>query len=210
MIKQTDYEGGSSMSTITARLFETLHGTWVLHRSLQSANAAEPSGRCTGKATFTRRQPSPVIDDSGKLQLADDELLYHEQGEFELTPSISNQDANFPKFPFSRKYIWRLQRTEGVHKISVWFTKPGTNEIDYLFHNVDIAPFGEDVSTQSHDIALHGSGGHVCVHDFYSSLYTFNVTPKSPESITLTSWSMTHEVRGPKKDQTIETTFTRT
>ena len=197
------------MSTITACLFEGLHGTWVLRRTLQSANSSEPSGRCTGKATFTRTKPTPVIDDNGKLQLADEELLYYEQGEFELTPSNSNQTSSIPRFPFSRKYIWRLHRTEGVYKISVWFTKPGTDTIDYLFHNIDIALAGKDASTQSCDINLHGSGGHICVDDFYSSLYTFNLTPNSPESINLTSWSMTHEVRGPKKDQTIETMFTK-
>ncbi|KIV77870.1 hypothetical protein PV11_09648 [Exophiala sideris] len=207
---QKGHKDGPSTSTITARVFEDLPGTWVLNRNLQSANSSEPSGRCIGKATFTRRQPSPVIDDDGKLQLADAELLYHEEGKFELARSGSGQTCRSLKFPFSRKYVWRLQEREGVYTISIWFTKPGTNIIDYLFHNIDIALSNHDAFAESREIALHGAGGHVCVDDFYSSLYNFNLSSKAPDSVSLVSWNMTHEVRGPKKDQTIETTFTKT
>ncbi|KAK4945283.1 hypothetical protein LTR10_015442 [Elasticomyces elasticus] len=202
---QKDCEDGSSTFTITAQVFEDLPGTWVLNRSLQ-----KPSGRCIGKATFTRRQPSPIIDDEGKLQLADAEMLYHEEGEFELTRSSSGQTPNSLTFRFSHKYIWRLQKAEDIHTLSVWFTKPGTDTIDYLFHKIDIALPNVHASAESREIALQGAGGHVCVDDFYSSFYVFNLSPKAPDSVSLVSWSMTHEVRGPKKDQTIETTFTKT
>lgn len=203
-------EDDSLTSRLTERLFENLTGTWILHRSLQSANASEPSGRCTGKATFTRTQPSPVVDTDGKLQLADAELLYHEQGDFEMTTSAPGQASNVLKFPFSRKYIWRLQKTEDADKLSVWFTKPGTNTIDYLFHKIDIALPDEDLQAQKGEIALHGAGGHLCVEDFYSSSYTFNMSSGSPDLARLVSWTTTHEVRGPKKDQILETTFTKT
>ena len=199
-----------SRTTLLTALFQGLQGTWVLNRKLQSADPSEPSGRCSGKATFTNTQPSPVIDHQGKLQIADAELLYHEQGEFEMAPlnPVTGQD-NVPKFSFSRKYIWRLQKAENAFTISVWFTKPGTNAIDYLFHKIDIAFHDLDASSSDNELVLHGSGGHLCVDDFYSSSYSFNLSGSDISASMLTSWTTLHEVRGPKKDQIIETTFTR-
>jgi len=191
-------------------LFEQLRGTWNLGRTLQSANASEPSGRCTGIATFTSRPPSFVIDDQGKLDTAVAELLYHEQGEFELA-SFSTGQASIPKFPFSRKYVWRSNRDkEDATVMSIWFVKPGTDTVDYLFHKVDFRLPQSD-SSEDHATSitpLHANGGHLCVDDFYSSTYAFIFSGQPREPI-LGTWSMLHEVRGPKKDQIIETTFTR-
>ena len=199
-----------SRTTLLTALFQGLQGTWVLNRKLQSADPSEPSGRCSGKATFTNTQPSPVIDHQGKLQIADAELLYHEQGEFEMSPSnLGTDQGHVPKFSFSRKYIWRLQRAENAHTISVWFTKPGTNTIDYLFHKIDIAFHDLDASDSTTKLVIHGSGGHLCIDDFYSSSYSFNLTGHDTAAAMLLSWTTLHEVRGPKKEQVIETAFTK-
>jgi hypothetical protein len=192
-------------------LFEELAGTWDLNRQLRSADPSEPSGRCAGQASFTTRpSPSPVIDPDGKLHVADAELLYHEHGEFEMMMVTGNKLTGVPTFAFSRKYIWRLQKSENGHTISIWFTKPGTETIDYLFHKIDI-PFDEDQTSGSDSkLVLHGTGGHLCVEDFYSSSYAFTLTRPSEDSpFKLASWTTVHEVLGPKKDQHIETTFVR-
>lgn len=195
-----------SRVTLLTELFHKLAGTWTLTRTLNSANATEPSGSCTGTATFTVTQPSPVLGSDGKLNLADAELLYHEQGEFEMAKQSSVQAA-IPKFTFSRKYIWRLQKTHDNHTISVWFTKPGTNTIDYLFHKIDIPIDNNLLSNPSDVIVIEGAGGHLCVEDFYSSSYTFHLDRRDGNPPLLSSFTTTHEVRGPKKDQLIQTTF---
>ena len=186
-----------SRNTSPAALFHSLTGTWTLNRDLHSANAHEPSGKCFGTATFTPRPASPVIDSDGKLRLAIAEMLYHEQGEFQL-PSLV-------KVPFSKKYVWRLVKedNQGEEKISVWFTKPGSDAVDYLFHDVQII---YDFNELNHD-QLHGSGGHLCVDDFYSTEYDFRISPADGQAVE--SWSTVHDVRGPKKDQTLTTTFSR-
>ncbi|KAL6250740.1 hypothetical protein RBB50_003043 [Rhinocladiella similis] len=203
---------GSSPSqpSLVRCLFHDLRGTWHLNRKLQSGHPSEPSGRCEGKATFTQTQPSPVLDADGKLQIADAELLYHEEGEFEMDLPNVGQTTDVPKFPFSRKYIWRLQESDDKVSMSIWFTAPGTNLIDYLFHTVDIVRNDEDGDNAENSVILQGSGGHLCVDDYYSSSYSFSLSSKHHTSASLSSWSMKHEVRGPKKDQVIETTFTRT
>lgn len=204
-------QNAASPATLASRLFQDLSGTWLLNRKLQSANPSEPSGRCEGKATFAKTPPSPFINADGKLELADVELLYHEQGEFEMSPSASSVATSQPnlKFSFSRKYIWRLTKAEDAYTISIWFTKPGTNTLDYLFHKIDIPFHQNHVSDVGEAVVLRGSGGHLCVEDFYSSSYTFKLSQKQPGGASLSSWSTMHEVRGPKKDQIIETTFTQ-
>jgi hypothetical protein len=192
-------------------LFEELSGTWLLNRQLRSENPAEPSGRCTGKATFTpTASPSPVVGDDGKLNVAEAELLYHEQGEFEMMKYTGNSLTSVPTFTFSRKYIWRLHESDNGHTLSVWFTKPGTETIDYLFHKIDI-PFDQArQSATPTKLVLNGTGGHLCVDDFYNSSYTFTLSKASSGSEpSLTSWTTLHEVQGPRKDQHIETTFVR-
>jgi len=198
----------SARTTLLTNLFHNLAGKWQLSRELHSADDAEPSGKCQGEATFTITQPSPVVDSDGSLQLADAELLYHEHGEFEMTTSTHLWNE-VPKFVFSRKYIWRLQTAKDAHTISVWFTKPGTDIIDYLFHKIDIPLQSEvDSGLSAHAITLKGSGGHLCVDDFYSSSYSFHLNPSGGPDV-LSWFTTTHEVRGPTKDQLIETTFSR-
>jgi hypothetical protein len=172
-------------------LFHSLAGTWSLDRDLVSANVNEPSGRCVGRATLTSRTPSPIVDGSGSLHLANGEMLYHETGEFRLPNNMT--------VPFTKKYVWRL--SEDIPKISLWFTKPGTEVVDYLFHDADIVFDGD---------SARGTGGHLCVDDFYSTSYTFQLTKENESAQPLvTSWETVHEVQGPKKEQTLTTRFSR-
>ena len=198
-----------SRATLLPKLFDSLAGTWTLRRCLVSANASEPSGTCTGTALFTPRPPSPVVNTDGRLDLADNEMLYHEQGTFELPSGV--------KMPFTKKYIWRLQKHVNRSNLSVWFCKPGTEIIDYVFHTIDIDTESEVADGVIRDpalIELGGNGGHLCIDDFYSTTYTFRMdsghhTATSEERFhKLHSFSTVHEVRGPRKDQVISTSFT--
>lgn len=185
----------SRVTTLTT-LFDSLTGTWTLSRDLDSANASEPSGKCFGTATFTSRQPSPVLDAEGKLHSADAEMLYHEKGEFQLPSMI--------KVPFSKKYVWRLGQDQGgQEQISVWFTKPGTEAVDYLFHDVQIS----QIDQGEQQVLVHGQGGHLCIDDFYSTEYVFIVGEGHDAKVK--HWKTVHEVRGPKKDQVLTTRFQR-
>lgn len=198
-----------SRATLLPGVFDSLAGTWTLRRNLVSANASEPSGTCTGTALFTPRTPSPVMNADGKLDLADKEMLYHEQGTFEL-PSGMNM-------PFTKKYIWRLQKQVNRSNLSVWFCKPGSELIDYLFHTINIdteSGMAGEVIGDSTLVELEGNGGHLCIDDFYSSSYSFRLAP-NPHTATsedcshdLHSFMTMHEVRGPRKNQVITTTFT--
>lgn len=188
-------------ATIPARLFESLAGTWKLERNLHSTNASEPSGKCYGTASFTARAPSPVLSEDGKLDQPTAEMLYREQGEFELPTSL--------RVPFSKTYIWRLNQEPEETQISVWFAKPGTDAVDYLFHKIGI-PHDDSLvqagADQKQHRQIHGSGGHLCIDDFYSTSYTFTF---DPDSLLVSAWESLHEVRGPRKDQLIFTKFSK-
>jgi hypothetical protein len=151
-----------------------------------------------------------VLGEDGKLDIADAELLYHEQGEFEMMKTTGDNLTSVPTFTFSRKYVWRLQKADNACTVSIWFTKPGTDLIDYLFHKIDIPLEQDETSRANGRLVLNGSGGHLCVEDFYSSSYAFTLSRRSDTSSpALVSWTTVHEVLGPKKDQHIETTFVR-
>ena len=188
-----------SRATTLGKLFESLAGKWKLERNLHSTNSSEPSGKCYGEASFTARSPSPVLQEDGKLDLAEAELLYHEQGEFELPNAV--------RLPFSKKYIWRLDKDS--KDFSVWFAKPDGDAVDYLFHKIGIPnddAIKQTDSEQKQYRQLHGSGGHLCVDDFYNTSYTFTF---DLENLKIATWESLHEVRGPKKDQLIFTKFER-
>ena len=207
----------TSMASMTQKssalttLWHGLQGTWQLKRRLHNIDeAGGPSGNCTGTASFTSRQPSIFVDGEGKLQNASREMLYSEQGDFEITSL--NGATNLPRFSFSRKYVWRLQDEKtGSPEISVWFVKPSTEQIDYLFHKFVVQDLTEDAKSGKPNVAVECSGGHLCVEDYYSSTYTFRLGQRSIDDLAdfvLARWALVHEVRGPKKDQIIETEFT--
>ncbi|RMZ80633.1 hypothetical protein DV738_g2618, partial [Chaetothyriales sp. CBS 135597] len=192
-----------SRATKLAALFDSLAGRWILLRELQSTDPSDPSGSCHGTASFSPREPSPVMHENGKLEAATAELLYEEEGHVELSPSV--------KFAFSRKYVWCLNLGADSGVISVWFTKPGTDTIDYMFHQITVDPSKTVKPDQGPVLAIEGSGGHLCVDDFYHSTYTFYLSGSGDKQVgpLFSSFQTVHEVRGPRKDQLITTQFTR-
>lgn len=174
-------------------LLRNLDSPWSLNRSIQSLDTPSLSGTATGSATFT--------------PLPNGQLLYHEKGTY-----AGHADPAFGtpfKAPFEKKYIWDLN---GDH-VSVHFVKQKQNlnkdneeeEIDYLFHTLHFGNPEPFRKSPKHPelIRLQATGSHLCISDMYESSYSFHV-----RNSTLVSWDMKHLVKGPKKDQVIETRFT--
>ena len=187
-----------SIPNITpAKLFSLLPGTYKLSRTLTTSNPAEPSGNCTGIASFT------TVENGNPSESA--ELLYQEKGWFQVKASL-------PKMQFSKGYIWTLNhddQAEVPEQISTWFIKPGTeNERDYLFHAFSFDHSGRDASIN--ELTLHAKGSHLCVKDMYDTEYWFHLREgRDSSDFNLEGWRMRHVVKGPKKDQLIETDFVK-
>lgn len=207
-----------------APIFASLRGTWALSRVLNSHNPTDPSGTVSGTAKFTplhsRAGNSAVHggqdhDDAG-LQ----DLLYTEEGSMTLA-------NDGPTMRFTRKYIWRLacsspqsvrrsagQQPNPESKLSVWFVKPGTDqELDYLFHELSaeerVSQNGEGKGT-----LLIAEGDHLCVEDMYETSYSFDIDPETlgehgAEGQLVREWQVVHIVKGPKKEQRIESWYKR-
>ena len=206
--------GDRQGTDIVASLFHSLEGSWQLERRLNSANVSEPSGRCHGVAHFTSRPPSKLGGDVRRPGGLTQEMLYHEEGQFQMQgPSAG---VPMPYMTFSRNYVWRIDfpSARAPHPgLSLWFAKPGTEELDYLFHGLIV---DGRTSAQCSDIAQEGPaivqahGSHLCVEDQYETDYTFTFTHrKAGAKLALAQWQTVHTVKGPNKDQRIETIFTR-
>ena len=189
-------------------VFSQLVGTWRLDRRLSTSNAAEPSGKCTGEVLLKPRlcvgaQMTP-------------EMLYYEMGGLELSTSPTVASSS-QVFSFSRKYVWRLSlpADDGpgkVAELSIWFTKPDTEEPDYVFHNLEFSDNEAQVHSDG-SITVVARGSHLCVEDMYDSEYSFFFQcgkggTEGAGGLQLASWTTKHKVTGPRKDQVIETLLT--
>jgi hypothetical protein len=201
-------------SDIRAHLFKSLEGSWSLERKLNSFNVSEPSGQCQGIARFTIPTPGPI---GRGIQVHGDvvrEMLYHEEGQFQMQAPAPG--VHMPYMTFSRNYIWRLNSANaalGEPLISLWFTKPGAEQLDYLFHNLvmdDQTPGQLSEHSRHGASVIRAHGSHLCVEDQYETDYTFRFTDQGDaEKPSLVQWQTIHTVKGPNKNQRIETTFTR-
>ncbi|KAM3414167.1 hypothetical protein BST61_g10825 [Cercospora zeina] len=177
--------------TTAAAIFEGLKGSWRLRRSLNSQLAGFPSGTFEGIAKFTPRTPT--------AHSAAGELVYSEQGELKTDTGFTLR-AN-------RKYVYRYDADED--KISAWFIKEdtkaqdGAEEVDYLFHDLEIDSQGNGVA---------GRGEHLCELDMYWAYYEFRL-PKVAEvgdDEKMNVFGVRYKVKGPQKDYTSDTAYTRT
>ncbi|KAI5364072.1 hypothetical protein Slin14017_G060360 [Septoria linicola] len=174
-----------------AAIFESLKGSWRLRRALDSQLAGFPSGIFEGVATFKARSPT--------VHSAAGELVYSERGELKTDNGFTLK-AN-------RKYVYRYDADED--KISAWFikedtkAKDGDEEVDYLFHDVEI---------DSKSNAIAGRGEHLCELDMYWAYYEFRL-PKVAEvgeGERMDVFGVRYKVKGPQKDYTSDTAYTRT
>ena len=202
-----------------ADIFASLTRPWVLTRTLRSNHPSQPSGTCTGVATFVSLCSSDQdTHNDGRTKIQD--MLYAESGTFEMKTDLSG--TNVLKAPFEKKYIWRLHTPEvGEEKLSIFFVKQshgkpdleaGTDtqrhEVDYLFHTLLLDIADKSLSEATH-YDVRARGDHLCVQDNYQSEYLFTIDREDGHFPAVQSWNMRHTVMGPKKDQVIDTMFTK-
>ncbi|KAM3415365.1 hypothetical protein BST61_g8894 [Cercospora zeina] len=167
--------------------FRALQGNWQISRTIDSRLSSFPSGVLEGKASFHPRSPTP--DKSGET--FDLEYIYQETGVLRI--------QNGPAVIARRSYVYRY--SEARDELSVWFVKPENDlEVDYLFHNLHFA-HPTDAKAQG---ACAASADHLCVDDMYETKYRFPFC-----GIALHNFTTTHTVKGPSKDYTMVTQFSR-
>lgn len=194
--ESTAWAGLSSAKFISRAVFRSLLGEWKLERDLTSRLPSHPSGHFSGTANFFLREGTREGREAefGRLEAAGDtgvEYLYVEEGDFKASNGLT--------FRATRRYVWRYN--EQRDKLSVWFVKTDDQKkADYLFHEVEFTiPGGEDDGK-----GWHATAGHLCIDDFYDVNYQFLF-----QAINLRSWRLTYTVNGPKKDYTINGTYSR-
>ncbi|XP_014553746.1 hypothetical protein COCVIDRAFT_106824 [Bipolaris victoriae FI3] len=192
----------SSPRSIFTNLATT--STWNFTRNLTSKLPSHPSGTVTGTATFT---PMPH---SSSIPLPT--LLYAEEGTFSTTTGLS--------FTARRKYVYQLC--------------PGAEPADTEF--IAVRFFDDDKMREARQEGGVGSDGqgigglfvemgelqageeeeavraknretHLCGRDLYAATWAFarNMTVEGGE----VWWEVEYEVKGPQKDYTSSTRYTR-
>ncbi|KAK2832034.1 hypothetical protein FQN49_006920 [Arthroderma sp. PD_2] len=198
------------------RAFATDSRPWHITRKLRSDNHLDVQGELKGTVTFKPANHGAPDDTS--------DLVYEEQGEM---PDPSGH--NMAGMRWSRKYLWRLSDSN----LSVWFVKVNTRPEketqdsqaedlpDYLFHQLRFTSEGEgeaqnkEVSdlvpppvSDEETTVLFAHGSHLCINDNYETTYAFRMTRGCTSQIH--SWTSSHLVQGPKKNQRIVNLYTRT
>ncbi|KAF3483743.1 uncharacterized protein GIQ15_03067 [Arthroderma uncinatum] len=213
----------NSRRSIASTVFKALatdSRPWHLTRKLRSDNHLDMQGELKGIATFKPAHYGTSDDAS--------DLVYEERGEM---PDPSGR--NMAVMSWSRKYLWRLSDSN----LSVWFVKVNTKAEketqngqtedlpDYLFHQLRFTSEGEGeaLSEDSSAISdlvpppaasgeettvLFASGSHLCINDNYETTYAFRITEHGTNRVH--SWTSSHLVQGPKKNQRIVNLYTRT
>jgi hypothetical protein len=170
---------------IARAAFRAMQGDWILQRTIISRIASYPSGKLSGKAYFKPRTPT---DSSADL-----EYLYLENGEFKA-------DNGF-NFSAKRTYVHRYSESDDT--LSVWFTKTDQKSVDYFFHSLQFVPPSKE-EAKNKTALWKANSSHLCIEDLYDVEYEFYF-----KGATLLKWSMEYTVRGPAKDYTISSVYTR-
>ncbi|RKU45325.1 hypothetical protein DL546_007485 [Coniochaeta pulveracea] len=191
---RTTLNGLTGTSFVAKVVFRSLLGEWKLERDIVSQLPSHPSGHFSGTAKFLLRagtmdgregSASAGQDDVGLAM----EYLYIEQGDFKANNGFT--------FRATRRYVYRYD--EKKDKLSVWFVKTDDQKkADYLFHEVDFARPDDDKKPWT------ATAGHLCIDDFYDVKYEFGF-----QAVNLKNWRIRYSVKGPKKDYTIDGTYTR-
>ena len=182
MNSQTD--NGKPQSR-TRSLFQNMLGEWTLNRTIKSKLSNYPSGVFRGTARITPKESSNKIYDL--------ECLYEEEGTLTTEQGISLRG--------SRRYVYRYQ--EKTDTISAWFVKPESKSVvDYLFHEVKFKTPDQMRYSKNKGKVTKAQGHHLCIDDDYDAEYEF-----ISKSETLEKWSIKYQVVGPKKDYTLNASY---
>jgi tRNA A64-2'-O-ribosylphosphate transferase len=191
-----------SMMSVLA-LFQSLAGSWDMHRKITNFHQEGFAGDLKGTALFQIR--APTSDD------AEAELLNIENGTFKATTGL--------EFQASRRWIWRLHpaghdtKNEGAgtpkQVISIHFVKLDGETEDYLYNELE---FQHD--TLKHEDEAEGQkvmtarADHPCDDDFYKSVYRMKLAES--DELVVEKFVVEHQVEGPSKDYISTTWYTRT
>ena len=185
---------------VAAAVFRSLHGSWILNRTYDSRHPQYPSGVSTGTAEFIPRQASSLSSSPSTSQepqgIHSDpnnlEYLYSEQTELTTSAEL--------KLAGTKQYIY--QYDEPTDKLEVYFAKQDSeSSLDSLFHRVDFEGPSENAPSK---MPWGAKGSHWCSPNTYEVKYMFYF--KGPD---IEKWKIEYEVKGLKKDYTMETWYMR-
>ena len=83
------------------------------------------------------------------------------------------------------------------------FVKDDGLTVDYLFHNLNVTS-GTQGKSQGRAGGWLGEADHLCVEDMYITSYEWRFS-----GVGLTTFGITHKVKGPRKDYVSDTWFER-
>ncbi|KAL2021365.1 hypothetical protein VTK56DRAFT_7230 [Thermocarpiscus australiensis] len=202
-LQQTEaaaWAGLTSTKFVAKAVFRSLLGKWKLERQLVSKLPSHPSGHFSGTARFLLREGTRDGRESEFDARGDDgdpglEYLYIEEGEFKASNGLT--------FRATRRYVWRYDQEKD--KLSVWFVKTDDQKrADYLFHEVEFQVSKEGEVRDDGGKGWEATAGHLCIDDFYDVKYRFHF-----EAVNLRDWRLAYTVKGPKKDYTIDGSYSR-
>ena len=170
---------------VAAAIFRSLHGLWRLSRTYTSRLPEYPSGPSTGTAEFIPRKLSFRTEPSKFNRI---EYLYIEKTLLTTSEGLQLQGG--------QQYIY--QYDEPNDQLEVYFTKRDeVFTLDYLFHQINILPTEPDCPWRA-------KSNHICTPDNYDVAYEFYF-----HGVDLLKFKISYEVKGPRKDYSMETTYTR-
>lgn len=182
---------------VAAAVYRSIHGHWKLRRTYVSRLPEYPSGPSTGTGDFIPRKASKIPGASGtaisETEMPKIEYLYSEKTTLTTSSGLQLQGT--------QQYIYRYD--EPHDKLVVYFAKRDDEAtLDYLFHEVDLeAPPPVAVAQAG---PWKAKSSHFCSPDSYEVEYTFYF-----KGADLDKWQIKYDVKGPRKDYTMETWYTR-
>ena len=144
-----------------------------------------PSGPSSGRADFIPRKASIL---QGPTATNEIEYLYAEKTILTASGGLKLQG--------SQQYIYRYDKPDD--KLAVYFAKrDGEATLDNLFHQINLEPPEPSNPWKAKSF-------HFCPPDNYEICYTFYF-----KGADLERWMIEYEVKGPNKDYTMQTSYTR-
>lgn len=190
-LRNTLVQSAHSCLFVAAAVFRSLHGPWQLSRRYTSRRPEYPSGPSTGTAEFVPRCASQAI--SPLVEGAKIEYLYSEKTTLTTASGLQLHGT--------QSYIYTYSQPND--QIEVFFARRDDGfRLDYLFHRIELLPKAEHENGGR--VPWRGTSEHFCSPDNYKVDYEFYFVGSDLER-----FKIEYDVRGPKKDYTMQTWYTR-
>jgi tRNA A64-2'-O-ribosylphosphate transferase len=197
--------------SIPKAIFTNLTTAWKFDRQLSSTLPSHPSGRVAGTATFT-----PLHSSSSDTPPT---LIYAEEGTFTTTTGM--------QFSARRKYIYQLcpdsTRTDSKFIAVRFFDEDKAREDEERGHKEAnsgssqgigglFVEMGDVRHEEGRVLRATNRETHLCGEDLYAAAWTFGsgmVGVGEGEGDGDVWWEIRYDVKGPQKDYTSTTKYTR-